>query len=80
MYSNVEFSTNMSLILPIGGIKSRSLPLRVFFKFQILTETDPEVFLINLTNYMIYISRNSVEPFVVKLITLLKLCRRQIFC
>lgn len=72
----------MGLILSIGGIEthSRSLTLNSLYtslKYQLRLMS--EIFLINLTYYMIYISRNSVELFVVKLISLLELCGRQIF-
>lgn len=82
MYSYIKLSPNMGLILSIGGIEthSRSLTLNSLYtslKYQLRLMR--EIFLINLTYYMIYISRNSVELFVVKLISLLELCGRQIF-
>lgn len=72
----------MGLILSIGGIETHSRSLTLYslytsLKYQLRLMR--EIFLINLTYYMIYISRNSVELFVVELISLLELCGRQIF-
>lgn len=72
----------MGLILSIGGIETHSRSLTLYslytsLKYQLRLMR--EIFLINLTYYMIYISRNSVELSVVELISLLELCGRQIF-